>query len=42
MQIIVGMRATRPTKHPKIQAKISIFIIFSIPRVKKAFKMSYF
>jgi len=36
------MRATRPTKHPKTEAKISIFILFSIPWVKKEFKMGYF
>jgi len=39
--IYVGMRATRPTKHPKTEAKISIFILFFIPWVKKAFKMAY-
>ncbi len=31
-----------PTKHPKTEAKISIFFIFSISEVKKEFKMSYF
>jgi len=42
MQIIVGERTPRPTKHPKTEAKISIFILFSIPWVKKEFKMGYF